>query len=169
MKVTRFALLILACGALMAASCADPPPRPGRSVNSDLLGPIIDDLGLLGCTPLAADSASQAVGPDGGTISVGPHQLDIPAGALDSSVVITAVMPSTNVNVIWFQPEGLTFGQPATLTMSYANCGVLGFLLPKHIAYTSGELDILALLPAVRRGQTLRSHIQHFSGYAVAW
>jgi len=72
------------------------PPRGG--------GP--NPAGLLSCSVLAADSVTQVVGPDGGTITVGPHTFVIPAGALDDTVSITAVAPSDTVRRVSFQPEG---------------------------------------------------------------
>src|SRR5262245_46447310 len=104
MKTIRFPFIVLACGALMAASCSDPPPRPGATSigtgSADLLGPLVEDLGLLSCEPLAADTTVQVVGPAGGVIQVGPHSLDIPPNALAESVTITAVLPADTVNVV---------------------------------------------------------------------
>lgn len=162
----RYLLLVLA-----ALSCAEPSaPAP----QGDLLGgwPLPPPpTGLLACTPVAADSATQTIGPAGGTLQVGANTLVIPEGALDSAVTITAVAPSDTVNRVQFQPEGLTFNQPAQLTMSYANCNTLGLWLPKQIAYTSDLLLILEYLPSWDNlfGQTVTGRVSHFSDYAIAW
>ena len=174
---TRIPLAVLACSLLMAASCADPPPRPGRGAlvtgpsQDDLLGLPLGSLGLLTCSPLPPDSVTQVVGPSGGVIQVGPHTLTIPAQALAAPVAITAVVVSDTVNVVRFAPEGLTFTQQATLTMSYANCNLLGLLLPKRIAYTNDAYGILEYLLSVDLilSQRVRTGLDHFSGYAVAW
>ncbi len=172
MKLARMVRgLLLGVAVAAFAACADQAPvtsapaaaaplKPGR-----LLGL---DVSLVSCTPMAAASASALIGPAGGTITVGPHTLVIPAGALASSVTITASAPSDTVNVVNFGPQGLTFAVPAQLTLSYANCGLLSGL---QIAYTDDNLDILQLLPSVDNvlGQTVSAGIQHFSGYAVAW
>ena len=174
MKATRFPLLVVACGLLSAASCSDPPPRPDAAneptQSSGLLGPLLGPSGLLSCTQ-TADSVTQVVGTAGGTIEVGPHQLEIPANALDSNVAITAVAPSGNVNVVFFEPHGLEFSESATLTLSYGNCNLLGLLLPKRIAYTSATLGILSYLTSIDDllAQEVRTNLDHFSGYAVAW
>jgi hypothetical protein len=159
---------------LVALSCSDPSPlgpnarapRPQR----DLVG-LPTPTGLLQCTPLAADSAVQTIGPAGGTLQVGPHVFTVPPGALDSAVTISAVAPSDSVNRIVFQPEGLTFNQPASLTMSYANCGLLGLALPKQIVYTTDALAVLEYVTSVDQpsSQTVTGQIGHFSDYAVAW
>src|SRR5204863_267880 len=80
--------------------------------------------------PMPTATATQTVGPAGGVIRIGPHALSIPAGALDAPVTITATAPSDKVNRVQFQPEGLVFQRAATLTMSYANCNLLGTILP---------------------------------------
>src|SRR6266446_6633349 len=127
--------------------------------------------GLVRCTPFSPESVSQTIGPLGGALAVGPHRLFIPPGALDAPVEITAIAPADTVNRIQFEPQGLTFNQPASLTMSYANCGALASLVPKRIAYTSDALAILELLPSVDNlaAGTVTGPLQHFSDYAIAW
>jgi hypothetical protein len=102
---------------------------------------------------------------------VGPHALAIPPGALATAVSITADAPSGSVNQVRFQPEGLVFGQPASLTLSYANCNLLGSIGPKQIAQTTDALTILEYLPSVDNlaTQTVTGQHQHFSDYAIAW
>ncbi len=123
------------------------------------------------CTPLPADTATQAIGPAGGTLLIGRHTLTVPPHSLDSTVIITAVAPSATVNRLQFSPAGLTFHQPASLTMSYANCGLLGGLLPKQIVYTTDLLQILEGLGGADNilAQTVTAKIHHFSDYVVAW
>src|SRR6266536_846988 len=168
MKVTRLLAALLGAAALSLMSCGEPAPLAPRPA-SLLLGS--GPTGLLRCSPLAADSVTQTIGPDGGTLYVGPHSLTVPAGALDAPVSITAVAPSDTVNQGRFQPAGLSFQRPASLTMSYANCDLLGSLLPKQIAYTTDLLVILDYLPSIDNffAQRVTGHLQHFSTYAVAW
>ena len=167
-------LLSLSIGlmSLGAASCGETAPTlvegPSKTPSRDLLQAVT---GPLTCTPIPADSVTRVIGPGGGTINVGPHSLTIPAGALDSAVSITAVTRSEGVSRVVFQPSGLVFQQAATLTMSYANCGVLGSLLPAQIAYVDNLLEILYYLPSIDnvQSQTVTATVQHFSDYAVAW
>jgi hypothetical protein len=153
-------------------SCGEREPTavqaPSQNLERDLLQPL---WGLLACTPLPADSVTQVIGPDGGTINVGPHTFTVPAGALDSAVAITAVAPSDVVNRVVFQPSGLAFQLPATLTMSYANCGALGSWLPKQVAYVDDLLNIRYFLLSLDnfQSQTVTARVRHFSEYAVAW
>jgi hypothetical protein len=173
MKTSRF-LQALSIGLMSfgLVSCGERTPAaveaPSRDLAHDLFAPLTT---LLACKPLPADSVTQVIGPNGGTINVGANSFTVPAGALDSAVAITAVAPSDNVNRIVFQPSGLTFNQPATLTMSYANCGVLSSQAPPQIAYVDDLMNLLYYLPSVGNSppQTVTGQVQHFSDYAVAW
>jgi hypothetical protein len=168
MKATLLRCAALLGGIAVLLSCSDRAPLEGP--RGDLLGSPLPS-GLLTCTPLPYDSATQTVGPEGGTITAGVATLAIPAGALDSAVTITAVTPSDTVNRVQFQPQGLTFQQPAALTMSYANCNTLGLSLPKDIVYTTDLLVILEQLPSMDdlSAQTVTGQLRHFSDYAIAW
>ncbi|HUL04145.1 MAG TPA: hypothetical protein VLV16_13070 [Gemmatimonadales bacterium] len=175
MKTTRPFLCALAAAlALATASCGDSTPAGPASIGTPqpaLIGSLVQRLGLLKCTPLPYDSVTQTVGWDGGIIHVGPHTLSIPAGALRAPVTITAVVRSDTVNAVRFGPEGLTFQQPASLTMSYGNCSLVTWLLPKRIAYASDDLKILEYLPSldILSLKRVTGSLQHFSVYAVAW
>jgi hypothetical protein len=116
-------------------------------------------------------TATQTIGRWGGVLQVGPHTLVVPAGALDSAVQITATAPSGDINLVQFKPEGLRFNRSASLTMSYANCNLLGSLLPKRIAYTSNALEILEYLLSLDNIflKRVTGKLDHFSGYAIAW
>jgi hypothetical protein len=173
-------LLVLALAGLSSCASMDGPTGPDISEQpSHLLGNSGGLLGtglgtgLLGCTPLPYARTEQTVGAAGGTILVGPHRLVVPAGALSAPVLITAEAPSDDVNSVRLLPHGLTFapGKPAKLTLSYANCSLVGQLLPKRIVYTTDLLEILQWLisldePLARRVSTT---LEHFSRYAIAW
>lgn len=167
MNATRRLHCLLLGSAVVAALSCEQPVRPVAS----LLDPPLHLPSLLSCAPQPYDSVTQAIGPAGGSIQVAGNLLQVPAGALVSTVAITAVAPSDTVNQVRFQPTGLDFAVPATLTMNYANCSLLGVLLPKRIAYTTDNLIILQLLPSVddALNQTLTTRLGHFSTYAVAW
>ena len=175
MKITRLLLpALLGAVTLVALSCGGPTPvgveSPAPPARADLFSWSLAD-GLLQCTPLPSDSVTQTIGPEGGTLQVGPHTLSVPPGALAAPVSITAVAPSDTVNRVQFQPEGLTFSQPAALTMSYANCRPLALGFPKQIAYTTDALEILQYILSVDDGsaRAVTGRVDHFSDYAVAW
>lgn len=136
-----------------------------------MLGVAVPDVGLLTCAPLAYDAVTQIVGPEGGTLTVGPHALTIPPGALDEPTSVTAVAPTDNVNIVQIQPGGLTLRQPASLRMSYANCSVVGSTLPKRIASVTDALLILGYLVSLDDplSQSVSGEVSSTGDYAIAW
>lgn len=155
-----------------AGPSSDPAPSALLGSGGGLLGTGIGG-GLLACDSLPYASTTQTVGSEGGTIVVGPHRLTVPAGALSAPVAITAEAPVGTVNSVRLTPEGLQFapGKPARLTLSYANCPLLGQLLPKRIAYTTDLLQILSYVLSVDDllARRVTGYLEHFSRYAVAW
>lgn len=132
---------------------------------------LVGNLGLLKCTPLPYVKSSALIGPAGGSLKIGQYTLSVPAGALSQSMQITGEELSDTVNSVRFSPQGLQFAKPATLTMPYANCSLLGRLLPKQIAYTTDNLQILSYLLSLDNllSKTVTGQVNHFSRYAVAW
>ena len=171
MRVARLGRVALVLTAAALLSCGEPPLSPVPPPQASLIGGLLQATGLLQCTAMPTATATQTVGPAGGVINVGPHRLSIPAGALGAPVTITATAPSDNVNRIQFQPEGLVFQRSAALTMSYANCSLLGKLLPKQIAYTDDALNILSYLLSLDNlfAKNVTGKLNHFSNYAIAW
>jgi hypothetical protein len=168
-RLTRAAVVITAAALL---SCGEPPLGPVPPPQADLIGSLLQATGLLQCSSLPYASATQTIGSAGGTIRVGPHTLTVPAGALSSPVAITgALVTGRGVNAVQFQPEGLRFQRSASLTMSYANCNLIGLLLPKQIAYVTDALGILSYLVSIDNlfAKQVTGRVDHFSNYAVAW
>jgi hypothetical protein len=172
MNVARLARAAVVMTAAALLSCGEPPLGPVPPPQADLIGSLLQATGLLQCSSLPYASATQTIGSAGGTIRVGPHTLTVPAGALSSPVAITgALVTGRGVNAVQFQPEGLRFQRSASLTMSYANCNLIGLLLPKRIAYVSDGLGILSYLESIDNlfAKQVTGRVDHFSNYAVAW
>jgi hypothetical protein len=176
MKAVRaLAVLLLVC--LVAPSCGEPPTSPATSTNlhqpqAGLIGSLLGPTGLLKCSNLPYAESTQTIGPLGGSISAGPHTLVIPPGALLAPTTITMIQPTgRGVNAVKFKPEGLRFLTPAALTMSYSNCSLFGKLLPKRIAYTDDDLNILYYLLSLDNlaAKQVTGKVNHFSEYVVAW
>jgi len=149
------------------------PPVSGELVSggvSTTTG-LVGKLGLLRCTPLPDAKSSAVIGPAGGRMQIGQYTLQVPAGALARPVQISGEQLPDTVNSVRFAPEGLQFARPATLTMTYANCNLLGRVLPKRIAYTSDNLQILTYLLSLDNlfSKQVTGQVNHFSRYAVAW
>ena len=184
MKRTRLVSMMF-LGLLMMAgvSCStDSATAPSSEPTSSPELGLLDNGGLLGtgllkgllyCSPLPAATASKTIGVQGGSINVGPHTLYVPPGALNRSLTITAEVVRDSVNSVRLLPEGLQFNQriPAVLTLSYANCSLLGRILPKRVVYTSERLGILEILASLDNILTKKvsAPLKHFSRYAVAY
>jgi len=168
LRLLVVALVVSACSDRAVVTAPESVSPPQASLIGDLLGAT----GLLQCSSLAYASATQTIGSGGGTIRVGPHTLMVPAGALSSPVTITgSLVTGRGVNAVRFQPEGLTFQRSAYLTMSYANCNLLGKLLPKRVAYVGDALNIISYLLSIDNllATKVTGRVDHFSNYAVAW
>ena len=180
MRLTKFSsVAALVAVAAVAISCAEVvPTSPSATVATatpetellELEG-LLKKTGLLRCDPLPTATASAVIGREGGTINVGPHRLTIPRNALSTPTLITATAPSGQVNRVEFQPHGLMFAKDATLSMSYANCNLVGSLAPKRIAYITDDLSVLYYLLSVDDvlNRRVSARLEHFSEYAVSW
>jgi hypothetical protein len=172
-SIRSFAVLF----ALVLGSCVQQSPTAPVQPPADLgltgsveegLSPMI---GLLTCDPLPYQLVKQKVGSGGGKVTVGPHTLVIPRGALRREALITAEIFPDSASSVRFTPEGLRFAKPATVTLSYAHCQGATALIPKRVAYTTDLLAILEYLDSRddARRQRVSANLDHFSRYAVAW
>ena len=174
MKAVR-ALAVLLLVLLVSPSCSQSPTSPAAppsAPEASLVGSLLGPTGLLKCSNLPYAQSTATIGPLGGSISAGPHTLFIPPGALLSPTTITMTAPTgLGVNAVKFQPEGLRFLTPASLRMSYSNCSLLGKLLPKRIAYTDDNLNIISYLLSLDNllSKWVTGKVNHFSDYVVAW
>lgn len=159
---------------VLAARAKDPAPSGAKT-------------GLVACSQ-SYDSTSMVIGPLGGTLTVGVHQLWIDSLSLTGPVRITAVAPAGNARWVRFQPEGLVFkpgfyataygvNAGAALYTSYKDCGV-PLSTSLRIAQVSDSLTILGYLqtwvqarknPWSQANQYIVGLLPHFSNYAVAW
>lgn len=186
MRFTRFLFALPAAALLTVAvwSCSpDTAPTgvaatPAPAVSGDLVSGVVGgvtslagNLGLLKCTALPDVKSSAIIGAAGGKLQIGQYTLQVPAGALAQPTLISGEQLPDTVNSVRFTPEGLRFAKPATLSMTYANCNLLGRLLPKRIAYTTDNLQILSYLLSLDNlfSRYVTGQVNHFSRYAVAW
>jgi hypothetical protein len=180
----RFTTLALILALVGGVSCSTTDVLgPSVEQPSQSLG-VVGDLtrlvgqpvsGILGLTDLLTCSAqpyastTKVIDRKGGEIRVGSHTLVIPRDALKKKTEIRAEQLPGPTNSVRFSPEGLRFKKSAQLTMSYENC--LLVLLPKKIVYTTEGLGILELLKSkdIFKSRAVRTDIDHFSRYAIAY
>jgi hypothetical protein len=127
------------------------------------------EIQLLRCQPRDYDAEAAIIGPQGGSIKVGEHELVIPAGALAREELIVAEAPTSPLVDVTFAPHGLEFLTSAQLTLSYKGC-IRPTLTEFLIAYIQGN-QVLELPPSVddKVADEVEADIDHFSRYAIAW
>jgi hypothetical protein len=128
------------------------------------------DVDLLRCKPRPFEGEVAIIGPDGGTLHIGEHELVIPKGALSREELIVAEAPTSSLVDVDFYPEGLQFAKSAKLTLSYKEC-VVPVDLDLRLAYIGWGLRILELPPSedLKDSSEVTGDIDHFSRYAVAY
>ncbi len=128
------------------------------------------DVQLMRCEPRDYSADAAIIGPNGGTLHVGPHELVIPKGALDHEELIVAEAPTSSLVDVRFQPEGLQFSNDAQLTLSYKGC-VRPTSADLLVAYLGQGNQILELPPSIDRkvDDEVEADIGHFSRYAIAY
>jgi hypothetical protein len=128
------------------------------------------DIDLLRCEPKPYDADAAIIGPNGGTLHVGEHQLVIPKGALEEEQLVTAEAPTSSLVDVQFAPHGLQFLQSAQLKLSYKGC-VRPTDADLRVAYLDQGNQVLELPPSKddRLGDIVEALIGHFSRYAIAY
>jgi hypothetical protein len=123
------------------------------------------------CRPQPYASGSAWIGPKGGTVRAGRHELVVPPGALSAATWITMESPTDTLNYVIFGPEGLTFraGHSPQLLMSYKNCSLRMGARPQ-VVYVDDLLSAILETPpsaADTLGQAVNAQLSHFSKYAL--
>src|ERR1044071_2076780 len=157
-------------GVVIAAGACSPAAEVFSAPQTPSFNLTAADARLASCTPLAAETVTTVLGPQGGTLNIGPHTLTLAKGALQNTVEITAEIVADNANYVKFSPEGLQFGAGAKLTLSYRNCpGVT--IKNLSVVYTDDALNTLEVLSskADPKWRTVSAPLSHFSIYAVAY
>jgi hypothetical protein len=136
--------------------------HPGEAWNPEIQ--------LLRCEPKSYEADAAIVGPSGGILHAGPHELVIPKGALDHEALIVMEAPTSSRVDVRFEPEGLQFQRPAALTLSYKGC-VIPTIADLLVAYLDQGNQVLELPPSsdFRFEDKVQADIGHFSRYAVAY
>lgn len=125
---------------------------------------------VLRCEPQKRESDTEIIGPKGGTLSMGPHRLVIPEGALDHDVVITGTAPSNPAVNLEFAPHGLQFKKPVEMVIDYKQC-----IVPDDqelgVTYMGPGWRAIEQMPSSDKRSVSRisALTDHFSGFVVTW
>jgi hypothetical protein len=182
-------IVLLAGVTAAAVSCSDPSPLGVQtpSLLAAKSAPTTKKTGLVACSQ-PYDSVTKVIGPLGGSLTIGVHQLWVDSLSLTGAVTITAVAPAGNARWVRFRPEGLVFNPGfyasayginagAALYTSYTDCRV-SISDTLRIAQVNDALSIVAYLqtwvqvrknPWTQTSQYIVGVLPHFSNYAVAW
>ena len=137
--------------------------------------PLVLPLSLAGActaTPLSADNPlTLLVGPAGGSVQADGIQIDVPAGAVDSEVTITAFPKTRTIDGLatasstWsFGPEGQTFNTPISVSLAYS-----GEASHPTVWWTKeGDLKTFTNLQTTAADGWAKAAVAHFSEGAVA-
>ena len=160
-------------GVVIAAGCSSTPSEPVQEKPQMQAG-LVKGLLFANCPNPPVFDTRATIGSAGGTLTMGPHTLVIPSGALNGPVEIRAKSSNSGTgkgNGIEFKPEGLRFNKTLRLTISTANCTGLGVLNLPLIVYTDDLWNILELQLSVPNlfDKEVTGFINHFSRYAVAY
>jgi hypothetical protein len=128
------------------------------------------DIELLRCAPRDYSADAAIIGPAGGILHAGGHELVIPKGALDHEELIKMEAPTSSLVDVRFEPHGLQFQHSAELKLSYKGC-VRPTSADLLVAYLGLGNQVLELPPSVdvKSGDEVDADIDHFSRYAIAY
>jgi hypothetical protein len=128
------------------------------------------DIELLRCEPREYSADAAIVGPAGGTLHAGDHELVIPKGALDHEELVTMEAPTSSLVDVRFEPHGLQFQRSAELRLSYKSC-VRPTSADLLVAYLGQGNRVLELPPSIdlKDDDEVDADIDHFSRYAIAY
>jgi len=126
---------------------------------------------FLRCEPQEYGGDAEVIGPNGGSIKVGEHELRIPKGALDHDVLITMERPVSELIEVQIQPHGLHFARDVELELSYSHCVQPPLFRPFIVYVDDLQETILEVEWSVdKKGlKTVTGSLEHFSRYAVAY
>lgn len=123
---------------------------------------------LLTCRPQQYRADVRIIGPAGGRLQIGPHELVIPRGALSKHTVITGEAPSSMLVDVDLLPHGLQFQKPVRLLIDYNHCSRTP--RNKRVVHVNQELQILEYQKSwdYYDYEYIYGWLDHFSKYAVA-
>jgi hypothetical protein len=123
------------------------------------------------CTAGTGASASNTIGPAGGTVTVNGNSLIVPAGALSAPVTFRIVERQDRSAGVEIEPHGTKFSKDATLALSYARCGAVNVTRDLRIVEVeTGTTRVIRTLPSQvdsTSGTVRTTRLDHLSGYLI--
>lgn len=168
----RLGAAAFAIAALAAIGCGE-----GRATTSPGTDQFASASGrtLVECPTATTTSTQALIGLLGGTVSLGGHVVDIPAGALPAPTLITITVPASRYMEIDVKANDLTsflFRKPVSITIDYSRCARTDVdTVPLTVWHIDTQTK--ALLENMggeddKARRRIRFSTEHLSGYAIA-
>lgn len=162
----------LSAAVFVTASCGEVQPggitAPGEALATQSTGPT-----LLECPAETATSTSSLIGPLGGVVSVGGHQLVIPPLAVLVPTQFTVTVPASQyvrVDITAGNGQHYQFQKPVSITLSYARCSRSNIEKENlRIFYVDDANTILQDMGGTddKNARTVTTGTDHLSGYII--
>jgi hypothetical protein len=121
--------------------------------------------------PAQIPPVSAVIGRDGGTLRLGPHTLEVPAGAVDADVTFTLAYASMTGIAVDCGPSPFRFNIPVTLTLSFMGTQYASTTAAAHLAIfympTTGGLELEPSVVDIGHNSVI-AKVDHFSRYIIA-
>lgn len=111
-----------------------------------------------------------AIGPLGGVVTHGDHQLIVPAGALGATITISFSVPESDTLMFDLGPHGTQFNAPVTLVFEYDNANLTGVNeAALRVGYYNENTGVWEPMPTTvdAANDVIISQTTHFSRYAI--
>jgi hypothetical protein len=140
------------------------PPTPPPPGSVGRAGTASGSGNRLACDVPSDLNGAAIIGPEGGTLDIGPHRLIIPAGALTKKVAVSGFIPAGSTIEVHFEPHGLQFRKPAGLILNSSSCA------DAPVVVYLNEVGVVAeRIKAIFSSwwHAIAAPIDHFSVYAL--
>jgi hypothetical protein len=107
-------------------------------------------------------TVTKGIGPAGGTIVAGPATLDVPAGALSETVMITVTGVDGLATQCELLPHGQTFDVDVVLTLKKGSQDHDTILWYNDVSFVWQDVGGEVV------GKSVRTELEHFSAYKTA-
>jgi hypothetical protein len=167
--MNRLALIGAIALPILATACSDTPVAPQVRPQFATDGGLGKVAKYKNGGPQSAKFASQTIGTEGGTISLGAFAVEVPPGAVSAPTTFTINLPSDSKRwsyvIAEFGPHGIQFAVPVTLTLPYSGTTSEGDATI-HVLWNSGT-DWVALPSWLTRDGRIQTQTNHFSEYGT--
>lgn len=168
--------LIVVAGALSAVACNE-PASPTRAVPSAVVTRPSNIIvqSLIACPTTDELSSSVTVDTSGGTFTLGPAEVVLPAGAVLGPTELHISVPAGDFMKVEVTAKGFDhfeFESPISISLDYSRCdaAAVSTTSPLSVWYVGDDGTMLEQMPTLddRANKRVTFLTPHLSGYAIA-